>query len=1050
MLAVAVGGYLYFKLDEEITHFAQQYLAAQYADLDVRVEAARYVPGSGVMITGIRVAEPQVGAPARPLLTVPELRLVGSIDVEALTTRKPKIERIEAIRPELHAVRLADGRWNLERLRPTAESDGPAGVPLHIHGATVVVSDAAKPDAEPITLRNVDLKLTTGPAAPGAAPGVERVKIEGQAQDTLAQLIKVNGAADTDGGRLDVTIDVSQLGLTTGRLMAAPGLSPLLLAGATVEAMVDARTTIKRLSPAGPLDWKCDFKVSKGTLAHPLIPKQMTEVELRGDCDPAGVRIEQANAKNGGAELNGALNMLGWGPQARAAGWLRALKLELNSDLYRSLPDSLKRSWDRFDPTGEVDALAYFWTSPGRIWSDVKLDGRNLTFEDKKKFPFRLTSGTGSLRFVDKQAKEQSRLTVSISAEADGRPVQIGGEFQGLPQPPERRGECPVGYLKVTGTSLRVSPRLLAALPDNARGVVQSLRPAGEFGVTWTMRRDSLQEPEPTFATDLVIHDGAIRYDKFPYPIRRLTGTVQQRDKRWTFSDLRARGDGGVTTLTAAGTFDAAATPPRLDLQINGGGVPLDETLRAALPPPQQQAWAALRPSGRVSFESRVGYSAGDPAPQINLTARPVGDTVSLMPTFFEYGLEALQGEFEITDGEVRFVQARARHGPTRLMSDGHYQRDEQNGWRFDLVNLNVERLAINSDFRAAAPLELKKVIDCLEPQGGVGVHRGRLTFAHNGDPARPVQANWDLFVDCLQLDVNVGARVDDVNGTVRVVGDSVAGRSFGELQLDSLLWNGMQLTNVTGPLYCDRSICRLGRGVADLQRGQPRPITAQAYGGVVTMDGHAVHGALAKYGMGVTLKAIDLERLSNDYLHNTAGMTGKVDGQVTLQGTGNKIYGLTGSGHLEATDADLYELPLLVSMLKVLRNRPVDSTAFNTVTTDFTMRGEHIQFQKLDLEGDAISLYGRGEASLDRRLNLVFHTMVGRNGFAAPVLRTLAGQASEQLLKIKVTGLMEEAVVTPETLPLVSNVIQQLQQDFSPQPLTRPAQLPGSAAQRR
>ncbi|TWT78024.1 hypothetical protein Pla123a_18240 [Posidoniimonas polymericola] len=1052
VLAVTVGGYLYFKLDEEITRYAQQYLAGQYAELDVHVGSARYVRGSGVVVSGIEIDEPQPGGPAVRMLEIPELRLVGEIDAEAITTRQPKFERIELIRPRLSAVRQADGAWNFERLRPAPSDSGPSGLPVHIHDATIALSDSRKPEAEPVTLRNVDLKITSGPAEPGAAAGVQQITIEGQAEDTLAKLVRVQGAVDSDGGRLDLTIDVSQLGVTTQRLMAAPGVPTLLLAGLDLDAKLDSRTTLKRLSPAAPIDWLCDFHVSKGTLSHPLLPKQMTEVDLRGKCDQAGVRIKQATANNGAAELSAAINVLGWGPEARAAGWLKALKLELNNDVYRVLPDSLKRGWERFDPAGEVDATAYFWTAPGRVWSDVKIDGHNLSFEDNKKFPYRLTGGTGSLRFVDKQTKDKSRLVLSLNAQGEGRAVQIAGEFQGLPLPPERRGECPPGVLRVSSNAMRVTPRLLAALPPKAGRVLDSLHPEGEFGIVWTMRRDSLAQPEPELTTDLLIHDASVRFEKFPYPIRRLTGRVEQRGKQWTFTELRSRGESGGAMLTAAGAFYEGEDPPRLELAINGAGVPLDETLRSSLTDEEQSAWASLQPAGRVNFQSHIHYLSGEPKPQVKLTVQPQGQTVSMQPRFFQYRLDAIEGEFEINDDSIRFNDARARHGPTHLMADGEYQKLTGGGWKFDLLQVNVERLAINADFRAAAPLGLKKVIDCLEPQGGIGVHDGRLSFSHNGDPSQPIQSAWDVFVDCVQLDVNAGVRVDDIYGTVRVTGNGAgaSGHSFGELQLDSLMWNGMQLTKVTGPIFCDQNICRLGRGVAEINRGQPRPITAQGYGGVVTMDGHAVLGLPSQYGMQVQLTAVDLGRLNTDYLHNASGITGKLSGEVTVQGSGNTIYGMTGAGRLQATEADLYELPLLVSMLKVLRNRPVDSTAFNTVTADFTMQGDDILFEHLDLEGDAISLYGRGEANLDRQLNLVFHTMVGRNGLAAPVLRTLAGQASEQLFKIRVTGKMDEAVVTNEPVPLVSNVFQQLQKDFRPQPLTRPAQLPDAAAQRR
>ena len=91
-------------------------------------------------------------------------------------------------------------------------------------------------------------------------------------------------------------------------------------------------------------------------------------------------------------------------------------------------------------------------------------------------------------------------------------------------------------------------------------------------------------------------------------------------------------------------------------------------------------------------------------------------------------------------------------------------------------------------------------------------------------------------------------------------------------------------------------------------------------------------------------------------------------------------------------------------------------------------MQGEQIRFAELNLEGDAVSLYGRGTATLQRELDLVFHSLVGRNEFAVPVIRSLVGQASEQILRLRVLGTVDAPEIRREALPIVGNVFGQLQ----------------------
>ena len=76
--------------------------------------------------------------------------------------------------------------------------------------------------------------------------------------------------------------------------------------------------------------------------------------------------------------------------------------------------------------------------------------------------------------------------------------------------------------------------------------------------------------------------------------------------------------------------------------------------------------------------------------------------------------------------------------------------------------------------------------------------------------------------------------------------------------------------------------------------------------------------------------------------------------------------------------DAHIYQLPPLVSMLKLLSNRPPDKTAFNRCDMKFAIQGEHVKFEQIDLLGDVVSLYGKGETHFNHKLDLTFFTLIG------------------------------------------------------------------------
>ena len=182
---------------------------------------------------------------------------------------------------------------------------------------------------------------------------------------------------------------------------------------------------------------------------------------------------------------------------------------------------------------------------------------------------------------------------------------------------------------------------------------------------------------------------------------------------------------------------------------------------------------------------------------------------------------------------------------------------------------------------------------------------------------------------------------------------------------------------------------------------------------------------------MGLALGGVDLARFANEQLGGGSKLSGTVSGQMSLSGTGRSTHALSGGGNLHIVQANLYELPLLVSMLKVLRVHTPDTTAFNNCDMQFDINGEHIHFRQLNLLGDALSLYGHGEANFDRQLNLEFYSLMGPGDLPVPILKAVVGQASQQFLKVKVDGSLDNPQIHREALPAVNQVLQQIQNEL-------------------
>jgi hypothetical protein len=126
--------------------------------------------------------------------------------------------------------------------------------------------------------------------------------------------------------------------------------------------------------------------------------------------------------------------------------------------------------------------------------------------------------------------------------------------------------------------------------------------------------------------------------------------------------------------------------------------------------------------------------------------------------------------------------------------------------------------------------------------------------------------------------------------------------------------------------------------------------------------------------------------------------------------------------------DANIYELPVMFSLLKVLSLKEPDLTAFTTSDIDFRLRDRYVYFPRIDLNGDALSLQGRGYLSFDKQLGLRFHPKVGRGGIRVPIISDVVDGASSQILELYVDGTLDNPEVRREPFPGLKEAIENLQ----------------------
>ena len=117
-----------------------------------------------------------------------------------------------------------------------------------------------------------------------------------------------------------------------------------------------------------------------------------------------------------------------------------------------------------------------------------------------------------------------------------------------------------------------------------------------------------------------------------------------------------------------------------------------------------------------------------------------------------------------------------------------------------------------------------------------------------------------------------------------------------------------------------------------------------------------------------------------------------------------------------------------MVALLKIVKIRPPDRTAFTTSNIQFLISAEHVYFDSIDFHGDAISLKGTGNLNFAGDLDLNFYTKIGREQLKLPaMIRPVLREASRQFMLIHVGGNFDNPQPVRKVLPGLNETFQQL-----------------------
>ena len=1014
------------RLDEGIRARVETELRRNYPALDVHVKSARRVQGKGIEIRGLVIALPAAKG-GQTLLQVSEVLAECDTGFPDFVAEDPKFRRFQVRGMKVRAERTASGTWNLASLLPLPKHAGPSP-PAEIKEATLELVDEHAGGGGNYVLRDIELTVNPQPRPKENADSLLRIK--GSLGGDHLERIEIDALLDPVSGQWDLRGRVEGLEFNPRMRAALPReLSTVLQPLASVRGRTQFGFHVTRggsgkdAKGPPPVQFSIDGQIAEGRIDDSRLPDPLTDVTASIHCDNGVIRIDDLSGRCGQTIVESlSAELRGYGANSPVNIRLKAQNIDLSRVPVASLPAAVRDAWGKFSPRGRIN-LSGTIAFDGRNWHPaLRADCLDLSLLYNH-FPYRVGEGKGTICLA------QNRLTADLRLVCGGQKLLCTADIF-------NPGDDYLGWLELKSLGpLVLEEGIIAALEEKSQNIVRDFNPRGHISFNGRVERQLEQgtaPPRPVEHRHLTVqlHDMAVQHEKFTYPIEKVTGKLEYIDGNWTFSDLAGRNDSA--TITGGGYWVAKARDGnQLFLEFHASDVALEEELRLALSTSIQNLWTNLRPRGTIDqLVVRMKYNPAAAKFGVELDAHkrlgaPSGP-VSIEPTWFRYRLEDLSGDFYYRDGMVTLENVEAMHGKTKVTTQGTC-RTAGGMASVQLKKLTADHIDFDQELLAALPHSLGSALVRLGPAGQINME-GALNFALPSEGAGP-QLDWNLKFVFAQGSLQAGLKVEHLDGEVRFIGHS-DGRNLlcrGELDIASAMLNDLQVTSIKGPLLINSEQLLAGMWAEpDSKRKAPRFITARVFGdGELSLDGQLKFSPAGDFLIQTSLDQADLATIVADLQPSVRGVTGKVSGAVSLRGTTEGVHTWRGDGQVKLTDAYLYELPTMVSVLQVLSIQRPDRNAFTESNMEFKIEGDDLEFTHLDLNGGVISLKGKGRVTGRRDLDLKFYTQIGRGELQ--IFRPLVGDVNRQFMLVEVTGPLEHPISRKTAFPKLNENLQKI-----------------------
>jgi len=737
--------------------------------------------------------------------------------------------------------------------------------------------------------------------------------------------------------------------------------------------------------------------------------------------------------------------------------------LTVTPELFLKIPGKARIIKDMFEPNGPV-SLSFSYHRQEGGWKKNLVIQPNGMSAKYRGFPYPMRNVRGMVHHSVSETTADE-ISINLLADGAGTTTRITGTIKG--SQPDVDVDLRIVGNNVTLDKDLIdampddNPKLLRKLHATAHG---------DFVGTVRHNARTRREYGPDVFDNqftITIDRGSMKYEAFPYPLENMSGVLmvrsvpekptqlpavlgsrqksQEQSDSVTleFRNFQATHNGG--RFRGVGRKDPAPGGSVLALNIDAEMLALDMDLRKALLAiHMDRSWVTLDPSGRTNCAMRVKlYTRADPDAELNapedleMSMGFAGG--SIRPNFFPYALSDVAGRVAYAKGRVDLREFRGKHGRSELtLPYTEILFRASGGYWADVRDAHVTPMVIDDDFLQALPLGLRTSCEDLDLKGPMSLYVNRMVVDEQPGPyiphylpravrgAAPEEPENPNLPPAVKPPALPHAILPTIywDGCLTMEGSSLRTgvpweNIYGKLASRGL-YKGDQMGAVLGNVLVDRaSIAKQPvQAVSAQLRIDPRQpdvlsipaIRGNLYGGDVGGEAWVVLDSPPRYAVQLNAARVHLSQIAKRYnLSEKSHLEGLANAQIYLanrydERTGQPI--VQGGGTIDVPKAKLLNLPVLLNLVKVVKLHVPDETGFEEAHALFYLRGNHVKFGQLDLIGNAISLGGEGEMSVEGKdVRFEFYPVWTKLKEMFPLTGDWPGLVSKKFLKIKVTG---------------------------------------------